>query len=106
MIWLKALTWGLPRYVWIIAAVALMGALWVWLAAAEKEDDRLNQQVGAVTERAENTGVVLERVEQGNAVRNEVEREADRGAGAALYEQCVRAQRDPAAPVCQRFLPQ
>jgi hypothetical protein len=96
---------GLPRYLWGLLLVGVLTAAFLWLRAAERADDKANQTIGQVTERAETTGQVLERVEQANAIRNEVEAEADRGTGDALYAECLRAQRG-ASEICQRFLPE
>lgn len=100
---IKAL--GLPRYLWIVLAVAAVIGLWVWAGAAERADDRQNQELGAAVERGETATETLERVEQGNEIREQVEVDIRRGGSAAMHAQCLRSNRgDPA--VCERFLPQ
>jgi hypothetical protein len=84
--------------------IAVLLAIYL-IADAEREDDRRNQDIGRTEERLEGTTEVLQRTEQGNEVRQEVEREAERGVGSALYQQCLLSNRG-APENCQRFLPQ
>lgn len=94
---------GIPRWLWIIAFLALLYAA---LVIAEGADDKNNQTIGATVEREAQTREVLERTETGNAAREEV-REAiarDGGRSDIVYDQCVRTARTPAN--CERFLPE
>lgn len=95
---------ALPRgWHWLaagIAAIALLAALWLWLDAREKADDRRNQEIGAAAQRETDLRETLERTEKGNAAREEVRNDVD----GARYTQCLRTARTPAN--CERFLPQ
>lgn len=102
--WFAIKALGLPRYLWIVIAVVAVVTLGLWLAAIEKADDKSNQQIGRTEERLETTTEVLERTEQGNATRTEIERDVVRGSGDVLYQQCLRTARTPAN--CERFLPE
>jgi len=106
MAWLTAKAFlGVPRWGLVLAGlIAVLLAIYL-IADAEREDDRRNQDIGRAAEKIESTTEVLERTEQGNGVREDVEREAERGSGGALYEQCLLSNRG-AAEVCERFLPQ
>ena len=97
---------GLPRYLWLVLAAAAVIGLWLWVGAAENADDKQNREIGAVVERAETTTEVLERTEQGNEARTDIEIDLARGATSQrVYDQCVRSNRG-APEVCERFLPQ
>lgn len=95
---------GLARWAWLlIVLAALAGAIW-WLNAAEKADDKANQEIGATVEREKALTETIKRTEQGNEAREEIKRDVDRGGGTVLYEQCLRTARTPAN--CERFLPE
>lgn len=98
----KAL-FGLSRGLWLLLAVAALAGLAWWFSAAEKADDKANQEIGATVQRDKDKTTAIERTVKGNEVRNEVEREGQRGAGNRLYAECLRGNRG-ATEVCQRYL--
>jgi hypothetical protein len=102
MTWFLLKSFGLPRYLWAVLAVGALVALVLWLRASENADDKANQEVGAAVQREGDLQRTLERVETGNATREEIIREVDRGNGDVLYAQCLRTARTPAN--CERFL--
>jgi hypothetical protein len=95
---------GLAKGTWLLGAiVALIGAV-VWLQARENADDKANQELGRTIEREEALTETIEQIEEAQDAREEIEAEADRGAGDTLYRQCLRA-RNGTPELCQRFLP-
>ena len=86
----------------ILGAAALLGALWLWIDAREKADDKANQEIGAAVQREGDLRTTLERTEQGNEAREEIWQAGPAG-DRLRYDQCVRTARTPAN--CQRFLP-
>lgn len=104
--WLgKKALFGLARGIWVAIAAALVLIAILWLQAREAKDDAANQEIGATQQREVDLRETLGRTEQGNEVREQVEREADAGTGDSLYALCVRSNRGETAN-CQRFLPQ
>lgn len=100
--WFVLKSLGLPRYLWLILGIAAIFAVGLWLAKAEEQDDRRNQELGATVEREEALGETLERTETGNAVREETRRTVDAGASSELHTLCLRTARTPAN--CDRYL--
>jgi hypothetical protein len=99
--WFAIKALGLPRYLWIALAIAAVIGLWLWVGAAERADDKANQEIGRTIEREGALVETLERTEKGNEAREEIG--AAGPAGDRLrYDQCVRTARTPAN--CQRFL--
>lgn len=86
-----------------LAFVALCGALWLWIDSREAADDRANQQIGRTVEREQSQAVTIERVEQANEAREEIEQPGAAG-DRVRYEQCLRSARTPGS--CVRFLPE
>ena len=103
MSWLLGSAFGVPRYVWVVLAIGFLVGTIGLLRSIERADDRANQEIGRVEQREGDLREVLERVEIGNATREEVERDVGAGNGTVLYEQCLRTARTPAN--CQRFMP-
>lgn len=101
MIW--ATLTGLPKWVRFagvaLLAAALLLGLWIWFGAREEADDKANQSIGATVQREGDLREILNRTEQANAARDEV----DDDRGTARYDQCLRTARTPEN--CQRFLP-
>lgn len=93
---------GLARWAWLLIVVAAVAGLIWWLNAAEKADDKANQDIGAAVQREGDLRETIERTEQGNEARTEIEADVSRGGGSVLYEQCLRTARTPAN--CERFL--
>lgn len=101
----KAL-FGLARGVWVAIAVAALGAGVLWLNAREKADDEANQEIGATVQREGDLRETLDRTEQGNEARTEIEEglRSDGSRDRAVYDQCVRTARTPAN--CERYVPE
>lgn len=87
-----------------LAVIALLGALWAFLSAREKADDKANQQIGAVAEQSRAAVETIKRVETGNAAREDIRAPGSDG-DCVRYAQCVRSARPSAAANCARFLP-
>lgn len=102
MPWFALNLLGLPRWVWAVAAVALViGGGLLWAKLAEDADDKRNVEIGRTIEREEALTETIERVQEAQDVREEV-----RAAGPVsrvAYDQCVRTARTPAN--CARLLP-
>lgn len=99
MAWIgKRALGGIARGWWVLGALAAICALWLWLGAREEADDRHNQVIGSTIEREKAASAAIERVEQANAIRNEMVTADSR----FDYDQCLRTARTPAN--CERFL--
>ncbi|WP_132468728.1 hypothetical protein [Novosphingobium sp. ST904] len=89
----------------VLAAIALAAAclalLWLWA----RSHDEKQQAAGASAQREGDLRETINRAEQGNAARVEIQDAFNRGDGrsAAVYDQCLRTARTPAN--CERFLP-
>lgn len=102
MAFLLKSTFGIPRWILALLAVALLLAgAWIWIVKSEEADDRRNQEIGATVEREKAQAETIKRVETANEAREEINRNDD--AGIRLrYEQCLRTARTPAN--CERLL--
>lgn len=101
----KAL-FGLYGWMWAgIAVAALTGGI-LWLQARENADDKANQEIGAGLQRESDLRKTLQRTEQGNDARSEIEQdlETNDGFSCTVYNQCLRTARTPSN--CKRFLPE
>jgi hypothetical protein len=87
------------RALLLIGSLAAIAALLIWLRAAERADDRANQDIGGGLQREADLKITLERTETADAARTEIR--DDRGS--ARFDQCLRTARTPAN--CERFLP-
>lgn len=104
--WLAKSFLGLPRWIFVLLAFALLLAgLLVWISENEEADDQRNREVGRTEERTEALEETVERVEEANEVRDEVEADIRRGGSDVLYRQCMSSNRG-APENCERFLPQ
>lgn len=84
-----------------VALALIVGiAFVVWLNGRESAAE----ERGRSAEREAVQRETIEQVEQSNAVRNEIERQADRRSGSDLYAVCMRSARNPEQ--CEQFLPQ
>lgn len=101
--WLTARKLGLANGLWLLAALAALVGLYLWLGARETADDKANQAIGAAVQREGDLIETIKRTEQGNAAREEIRAPGPVG-DRARYDQCVHSARTPAN--CQRFLPQ
>ena len=103
MAWLgaKAL-FGLSRGIWVAIVAGLIGAAVLWLIAAEKADDKANQEIGATVQREGDLRETITRTETANEAREEIGRH-DAAGDRLRYDQCLRTARTPAN--CERFLP-
>lgn len=90
---------GLSRMIWIGIALLAVAGVWIYLDAAERADDRNNQEIGATVEREKQTGEVLKRTEKANEVRETTRRSSN-----AAYAECVQSARTPAN--CVGLLPE
>jgi len=101
----KAL-FGMANWLWIPIAIAALSGGFLWLQAREQADDKANQEIGAKIQREGDLRTTLERTEQGNDAREEIEQDlqTDDGRSCTVYRQCVRTARTPAN--CVRFLPE
>lgn len=106
MAWLgaKAL-FGVARGWWLLAGIAALGAIALWLGAREAADDANNQEIGAAVQREADLRETIERTEEGHDARTEIREALGRadGRSRAVYDQCLRTARTPAN--CERFLP-
>lgn len=102
MPWLAVKMLGLARGWWLLIALAALASLIWWFSAAEKADDRANQQIGRSEAVIESQGKALESVETANEAREEIEQRGPAG-DRVRYEQCLRSARTPGN--CERFLP-
>jgi hypothetical protein len=101
--WFAKKSLGLVNWGWLVIGAVVLVA-WLWLGAAEKADDAANRQIGAATQREGDLKRTIERTEQANDAREEIEEGFRRPAGdVAVYHQCLRTARTPAN--CQRFVP-
>ncbi|RKF23389.1 hypothetical protein D6851_02650 [Altericroceibacterium spongiae] len=99
---------GLKNWIWIAIVAALIATAFVIVAIADNALDGAHATgvtQGATQQREGDLRETLERTERGNDAREKVEREAARGSGNALYDQCLRSNRG-AAENCLRFLPE
>ena len=101
----KIITWftGLDVQGTIIMAFVALGLIGIAIATAFHVVDTLTEtatQKGAVTERAEAQGKVIDNVQSANEARAAVRDDRSR----AAYDECLRSARNPAN--CERFLPQ
>ena len=102
--WFAIKTLGLHRWVWVLILLAAIVGLAYCAERREQQDDKFNQEVGATVEREANTGIVLQRTEQGNEARAEAAGCAA-GDAAVCHDLCMRY--DSGAPEsCERFLPE
>lgn len=101
--WLAVKALGLPRYLWLVIAVALAVLVYVMLVRLEVADDTANQEIGRTTERVEALEETVTRVEEADDVREAVQADVRAGGSERLYAQCLRSARAPEN--CQRFLP-
>lgn len=82
---------GLARWAWLgIAAAALIGLVW-WLNAAEKADDRANQEIGATVEREKALTETIEQVKEANDAREDNRNRTDD----QQRTDCLRRSRTP-----------
>lgn len=97
--WLGAKSlFGLAKGIWVAIALALVGGLLLYLAKAERDDDKANQEIGGLVEREKTVTEVLKRTEKGNEVR-----EATKSGSWAAYDECLQSARTPAN--CVGLLP-
>lgn len=100
---------GAPR--WIFAALAIAAFVAVvaiinhGVSSSIETISSVSSAQGAAVEQTKGLEKVLQRTEEGNAVRGVIEDQAARGGGSELYDQCMRSNRG-AAEICQRFLPE
>lgn len=85
----------------LILVAACIALLWLWA----RSHDAKQQAAGAATQREGDLRETINRTEQGNAARVEIQNafQRDDGRSAAVYDQCLRTARTPAN--CERFLP-
>lgn len=100
--WFAIKTLGLPRYLWLVIAVAALIAAAAWYKVAQDAHDKHNQELGAKAERSEQLGQTVTAVETANAAREEIAKPGPVG-DCIRYRQCLRSARD--GSVCARFLP-
>lgn len=84
----------------VVAVAALLGGLWLWLDSREKADDKANVEIGRTIEREGALTETIERVEKGNAAREEISRPGPAG-DRLRYDQCLQSARTPAN--CERY---
>ncbi|MXP24799.1 hypothetical protein GRI39_01900 [Altererythrobacter indicus] len=99
---------GLKNWIWIAVIAALVACAFVAVSVVDNALDDVvdtSKQAGASEQREGDLRETMKRVEEGDAVRNNIEREGQRGAGSAIYDQCLRANRG-SSENCQRFLPE
>lgn len=96
--WLK---WSLAG----IAGVVLITAVFLWIDAGERADDRANQEVGATIQREGDQAKTIENVGVANDTRADVEASQKRnnGRNPEFYASCLRSARTPEN--CKRFMP-
>lgn len=107
MIWafLKATSFGIPRWVLVLGAFALLVLVaYLYVTKEEEADDARNQAIGATVERERALEETVTRVEKANETRNEIESDIRAGGSDRLYRQCLSSNRG-APENCQRFLP-
>lgn len=74
-----------------LAVIALCGALWAFLGAREKADDKANQQIGAVAEQSRAATATIHNAEKANAAAETVRTNSD-----AARAECLQNARNPA----------
>ena len=107
MMWLLTARAFLKRIPWPVYAAlgAILAALavWAWHNSQVDEAATEGRKAGATHQREETLTTIIERTEQANETRQEIQSEVRAGNGDALYRQCLRTARTPAN--CERFLP-
>ena len=87
---LAAKVFGLAKGWWLLIAVAALGLI-IWrINAAEKADDRANQEIGAAVQREGDLRETVTRVETPNEAAANVERDP-----VARRDGCLRHSRTP-----------
>jgi hypothetical protein len=82
---------GLAKGIWVAIAAGLIVAAVLWLTAAEKADDRANQEIGATVQREGDLRETIERTETANEAREESRTRTDDQRNA----DCLRRSRTP-----------
>lgn len=95
---------GLAKGFWLLGIAFAVVAAVGWFLAREEADDEANRDIGAAIQREGDLRQTIERVEEGNATREETRRVVDAGASAELHALCLRTARTPEN--CRRFLPE
>lgn len=74
-----------------VLALALLGALWAFLASREKADDKANQAIGAAAEHSKAAEQTIHNAEKANAAAENVRLNSD-----AARDECLHNARNPA----------
>ncbi|WP_156840263.1 hypothetical protein [Novosphingobium aquimarinum] len=97
---------GLVRWGWIAIVAALIAAAVLVIDSAIEDVIAVSKDQGATEQREGDLHETLNRTEEGNNARTEIEEGLGRADGRSrpVYDQCLRTARTPEN--CERFLPE